>query len=111
MMGDSMSDRKSWPVLETWVNTPARQLTFQVWDGHGDKWDGTDFTCTLKIKLGETVTEAALAMTALEAHSGLYYATYDFAAAGEYDSQITVTNGATDTDLCEPVTINVREPI
>ncbi len=106
-----MSDRKSWPVLDAWVGAPARALAFQVWNGYGDKWDGTDFTCTLKLVLGGTVVEAALSMTALEAYSGLYYVNYDFTDPGEYDSQITVTNGATDDDFCEPVTINVREPI
>jgi hypothetical protein len=106
-----MSDNKSWPVLETYTGAPARQLTFQVWDGYGDKWDGTGFTLTLKLKLGEVVKEAALAMTALEEHSGRYYLTYNFTDPGDYDSQITVTNGVSDEDFCEPVTIRVKEPI
>jgi len=106
-----MSDNKSWPVLNTYVGAPARPLTFQIWDGYGDKWDGTGFTCTLKLVLGGTVVEAALAMTALEETSGLYYLYYDFVNHGEYDSQITVTNGVSDKDYCEPVTIKVKEVI
>ena len=106
-----MSDNKSWPVIETYVGAPARQLAFQIWDGYGDKWDGEGYTLTLKLVLGGVVKEAALAMTALEEHSGLYYLSYDFTDPGEYDSQITVTNGASDVDFCEPVTIKVKEPI
>jgi len=106
-----MSDNKSWPVIETYTNAPARQLTFQIWDGYGDKWDGTGFTLTLKLSLGGVTIEAALSMTALEEHSGLYYITYDFSSHGDYDSQITVKNGVLDEDYCEPVTIRVKEPI
>lgn len=105
------SETKRRPVLETYTGANGRTLTFQLWDGYGNKLDGRTMTMTLKAKLGETVVFDDLAMTAENELEGLYYARYNFSNPGEHDAQIKVTNQAGDVDFCEPVTILVKEAI
>lgn len=105
------SENKRWPVLETYVNAPARQLLFQVWDGYGDKFNGIGFTLYLKATLGGTVVFTDLLMEEVEEESGLYRALFTFTTAGDHDAQIRVENGVSDDDFCEPVTIRVKETV
>ncbi len=105
------SENQRWPMLKTYTNTPARQMTFQLYDGYGDKLDGTGLTMTLKATLDGTTVFDDLAMTAVDENSGLYSATYDFQNPGDHKSQIKVENGVGDEDFCEPVTIRVEEPV
>ena len=105
------SENKRWPVLETYVNAPARQLLFQVWDGYGDKFNGIGFTLYLNAKLGGTQVITDLLMEEVEEESGLYRAIYEFTNAGDHDAQIKVVNALAAEDFCEPVTIRVKERI
>jgi len=100
---------KSWPVLLTWTNAPARPMKFQLWDGYGDKFDGTGFTFFLKAKLGETTVIDAQELTAVDENNGLYFTTFDFTNHGDHHAQITVKNGVLDEDYGDPITIRVRE--
>jgi hypothetical protein len=86
-------------------------MTFQLWDGYGVKLDGAGLTMTLKATLDGVTVFDDLAMTAADESNGLYYATYNFQNPGDHDSQIKVTNAQSDTDFCDPVTLEVREPV
>ena len=105
------SEKKAWPILSTYTDAPARQMLFQIWDGYGDKWNGTDFTLYLNATLDGTAVITNLLMEEVEQESGLYRATFTFTNPGEHDAQIKVVNGVSDDDYCEPVTIIVKEPV
>ena len=103
------SENKRWPMFMTFVHTPARQLTFQLWDGYGDKLDGTGLTMTLKATLDGATVFDDLAMIALDENAGLYYTTYEFTDPGDHKAQVKVENAQGDIDYCEPLTIRVEE--